>query len=94
VLSQQQNRDERRSNYILVHWLLVDARPNATPAGCQPGRVGVRGRNRHFDRAVLGQFTQLGIASPLVGGADIGPYLRFATPAIAYAIGLKASRAA
>ncbi|MGX7875564.1 hypothetical protein ACVDG5_025110 [Mesorhizobium sp. ORM6] len=42
----------------------------------------------------VGIASYVGIASPLVGGADIGPYLRFATPAIAYAIGLKASRAA
>jgi len=33
-----------------------------------------------------------GVASPLVGGADIGPYLGFAVAAMAYAIGFKATR--
>jgi NCS1 family nucleobase:cation symporter-1 len=77
---------------LIVHWWMAGTRREETPEGIGLGAVVfvvVTGASIALFSA---NSIYTGIASPLVGGADVGPYLGFVVAAGAYAIGLKAIR--
>jgi NCS1 family nucleobase:cation symporter-1 len=77
---------------LIVHWLIVGARQDETPAGISLGAVVFVVVSAASIALFSANSIYTGVASPLVGGADIGPYLGFAVAAMAYAIGFKATR--
>ncbi|WP_170153277.1 purine-cytosine permease family protein [Roseiarcus fermentans] len=78
---------------LVVHWWMAGARREETPEGIGLGAVVFVVVTAASVALFSANSIYTGIASKLVGGADVGPYFGFVAAAIAYAIGLEATRA-
>lgn len=78
---------------LIVHWWMAGTRREETPEGIGLGAVVFVVVTAASVALFSANSIYTGVASPLVGGADVGPYLGFVVAGGAYAIGLKAMRA-
>jgi len=78
---------------LIVHGWIVGARPEKTPEGIGLGALVFAVVTTASILLFSANSIYTGLASSLVGGADIGPYLGFLVAGVAYAIALKATRA-